>query len=358
MCIEMMRKNIEENKRINELKKYNSNTYTCYEKQQAAHFIYLEKEQDRVNDVIVRNLKKCWWKIIFALTKNTQTTMTQFFIHDGQNEKGPLDIEQLKLEQIKKDTPIWFEGLENWTTVGEVEELKNLFITKPTPPPLKKNIETIVTPPLSYTSSIDNSFEPTKKKSLKVSLIIAGIIAVIGIFGWLVYQNKSQADTLNQVQEQVTQQEQQQETREQQRLIDEQKVQSEKNRVNGVLTEKYMGYRNNWRSYITATNNKYTYSEIGGISNLQVVVDNQTDKNIDEVQVKVDYIKSNGGTYKSETVSVTNIGPNASKSVSAPSSNRGTSARMSIESITAKSFHFCYPYGMDGNKNFDPYFCK
>jgi len=91
---------------------------------------------------------------------------------------------------------------------------------------------------------------------------------------------------------------------------------------------------------------------------LEVIVFNRTDKIIDEVQVKVEYIKANGGTYKFETVSTTNIGPGSKKSVSAPSSDRGTSVKINIESITAKAFHFCYPYGMDGNKNSDPYFCK
>lgn len=280
--------------------------------------------------------------------------MTQFFIHDGQNEKGPLDIEQLKKEQLKKDTPIWYEGLDNWTTAGEVEELKNFFVSKPTPPPLKKNIEPSTTPLPVYSTPLDNPYEPTPKKSLKTPLVIASVIAVIGIIGWLIYQNRSQADTLNDVQQKVTQQDQEQ----QQKQLQDQQLQAEKDRVNAALTEKYMGYRNNWRNYIKATNNAYTYSEMGGISNLQVVIYNQTDKSIDEVQVKVDYIKANGGTYKSETVSVTNIDPNGSKSVSAPSSDRGTSVKMSIESITAKSFHFCYPYGMDGNKNLDPYFCK
>ena len=293
--------------------------------------------------------------------------MTQYFIHDGQNEKGPLDFEQLKFETLKKDTPIWYEGIENWTTVGEVEEFNNLMATKLTPPPLKKTIEPITssTPPTSYTASPDNSFVPTTKKSLKLPLIIASAIAVIGIIGWLIYQNKSQADSLSQVQERVTQQDQQQQAKEQeqqakeqQRLLEEQQAQTEKDRINASLTEVYMGYRNNWRSYITVTSNAYTYSDMGGISNLQVIINNLTDKNIDEVQVKIYYIKANGGTYKSETVSVTNIGPNAHKSVSAPSSDRGTSASMSIESITAKSFHFCYPYGMDENKNLDPYYCK
>jgi len=292
--------------------------------------------------------------------------MRKYFIHDGQNEKGPFDFEQLKLEQLKKDTPVWYEGLESWTTANEVEELKFLFSVKP--PPLKSsNIESIPTSPLaasSYSTTPEYPFDEPKKKSFLLSVIIGGII-VVGIIGWLLYQNSNQAEKLDTVQQQFTQlqQEQQQKEREQQQkeqqqLLLQQQQQAEKDRVNAALTEKYMGYRNNWRNYITATSNRYTYSELGGISDLAVVVYNQTDKTIDEIQVRVDYIKANGGKYKSETVSVTNIGANSSKSVYAPTSERGTSVKMEIESIMAKSFHFCYPYGMDGNKNFDPYFCK
>lgn len=289
--------------------------------------------------------------------------MKQFFIHDGQNEKGPLDIEQLKLESIKFDTPIWYEGLENWTTAGEVEELKSLFIPKSTPPPLNKSIA------IPSIQNLPPEFvKPTNKKSLKIPLILAGGITVIGIIGWLVYQNKSQADTLDVVKQQVSQQDQQitQQQQEQDRQQHEQQekqqqevqLQQAKDSINGVITEKYMGYRNNWRSYILATHGAYNYSELGGISNLSVIVYNQTDKSIDEVQVKIDYIKANGGVYKSETVSLSNIGPNGSKTVSAPSSDRGTSVRMEIQSISAKSFHFCYPDGMGGNRDLDPYFCK
>jgi len=292
--------------------------------------------------------------------------MTQFFTHDGENEQGPFDLERLKSQSLKKDTPIWYEGLENWTTAGEVEELKELFLAKPSPPPLRKNIEeAIPTVPkietTAYSVPLASEFEHPKKKSITTPLFVAGILAVVGIVGWLIYENKTQADTLNQVQEKVTQQDQQltqQQQKEQQQLLEEQQEQEEKDRVNTALTEKYMGYRNNWRNYITATSNRYTYSEIGGISDLAVIVYNQTDKIVDEVQVRVDYIKANGGTYKSETISVTNIGANSPKSVYAPTSERGTSVRMEIESITAKAFHFCYPYGMGSNQNFDPYFCK
>lgn len=56
--------------------------------------------------------------------------MTYYFIKDGDNELGPFTIKQLKPKLIKKDTPVWFAGLQEWTTAGQVYELKELFVTK------------------------------------------------------------------------------------------------------------------------------------------------------------------------------------------------------------------------------------
>ena len=274
--------------------------------------------------------------------------MTEFYFHDGQNEKGPITIEQLKLEALKKDTPVWHAGLENWTIAGEIDELKSLFVPKAAPPPLKVAATSAVQYSIRASSvPADEHFANEPKKSFKTFLLILAAIVVASLVVWLVYQNKSQSETLNEVQNKVADQEQQVAIK-----------QIEKDKVNAALTEKYMGYRNNWSNFIVVGNNAFSYSEIGGISNLLVVIYNRTDKSIDEVQVQVDYIKANGGTFKTETVSVTNIGPNSNKSVSAPSSERGTSIKMQIENISAPSFHFCYPSGMEGNKNVDPYFCK
>ena len=293
--------------------------------------------------------------------------MKQYFIHDGQSEKGPLNIEQLKLETLKKETPIWYEGLENWVKAGEVEELKNLFAI--TPPPLIKAIppKTETAPKVGQTQNSLPHQQPiiTNNKSYKTEIITSIAIVAIGIISWLVYQNKSQTATLNEVKEKVTQQDQQltqqqqeQQQKEQAQLQADQEKQAEKDRVNSVLTEKYMGYRNNWRNFIAASHGEFSVGGFGGISNLSINVYNNTDKNIDEVQVQVNYITSGGSVFQTETVSITNIGPNSAKSVSAPTSSRGSSITEEILSITAKSFHFCYPYGMDGNKNLDPYFCK
>ena len=294
--------------------------------------------------------------------------MRQYFIHDGQSEKGPLDIEQLKLETLKKETPIWFDGLENWSIVGEVEELKDL-VKKAIPPPLKKPEPVNLTPPKIETqqtfSKPQNIVEPVKQKSNTLLYSILGFIVLGGIISWLIYQNKNQSSTLKDVQEKVTQQDQQltqqqqeQQQKEQAQLQAEQEKQAEKDRINNVLTEKYMGYRNNWRNFIIASHGEFSVGGLGGISDLSINVYNDTDKSIDEVQVQVNYITSGGSVFQTETVSITNIGPNSTKSVSAPTSSRGSSVTEEIISITAKSFHFCYPYGMDGNKNLDPYFCK
>ncbi len=56
--------------------------------------------------------------------------MTHYFIKDGKNENGPFTKEQLKYGDISRDTPIWFAGLEEWTTAEQVYELKEIFCLK------------------------------------------------------------------------------------------------------------------------------------------------------------------------------------------------------------------------------------
>lgn len=53
--------------------------------------------------------------------------MTHYFLKDGKTEIGPLTIEQLKCRPVEKNTPVWFAGLDEWTTVENVYELKELF---------------------------------------------------------------------------------------------------------------------------------------------------------------------------------------------------------------------------------------
>jgi GYF domain 2 len=56
--------------------------------------------------------------------------MRYYFIKDGDTELGPFTIKQLTPKSVKKNTPVWFAGLQEWTTAGQVYELKELFVTK------------------------------------------------------------------------------------------------------------------------------------------------------------------------------------------------------------------------------------
>lgn len=120
----------------------------------------------------------------------------------------------------------------------------------------------------------------------------------------------------------------------------------------------YMDYRNNWPNYISVSSDATLHPDVEGIKNLTFSVHNQTDKLLDEVKIKIDYITSNGKTYKSETVTLTNIGPNSAKTTGAPDSDKGICVKIQIDRIRATAFHFCYDRSIKTDNNPDPYLCK
>ena len=108
--------------------------------------------------------------------------MNQYYIHDGQIEKGPFDFEQLKSQSLSKETLVWYEGLENWAVAGNVDKLQELFIRKTTPPALPKLFEKNS----ASREEVLNSFtvareiaSPPQKKSLVIPILI--FVIIVGI---------------------------------------------------------------------------------------------------------------------------------------------------------------------------------
>lgn len=277
--------------------------------------------------------------------------MTQYYFHDGQQEKGPFDIEQLKSQTLKNDTPIWYEGLENWTTVGEVDELKKIFVTKPTPPPLIKPIpEVKATPPKieqqSYAATNQQEVFPTKKKSLLVPLIIGGILIFGGLIIWLVSQNVQHTTVIQDLQDSVVTQN-----------TAEAEKEAERQRINQANTAKNMNFRNNWENYIKLQNSEPTVDyTFGGISAFTVYVSNQTSYMLDQVDINIEYIRKSGEVYQTKTITILNVPAGSSANGEAPSSINGVKVSCTVEKIVSKKMHFCYPEN-NGNPE-DPYFCK
>jgi GYF domain 2 len=123
--------------------------------------------------------------------------MKKYYVHDGHRERGPFSKEELSSAAVDKETPIWYEGLESWTTAGNLEELRELFDKKLVPPPLPKNMEKTEAPRPKVVNRHDilRSFEDAQEgypdSSGKVNwfaiitliLILAGL--VFAYFFWI-----------------------------------------------------------------------------------------------------------------------------------------------------------------------------
>lgn len=93
--------------------------------------------------------------------------MKKYFIHNGVEQEGPFDINELRSKKINSQTLIWHEGLSDWTTANNIEEIKEILNS---PPPFR-NIH-------KDDKQSDNN---SKKGSKKIILTIFISIFIIAI---------------------------------------------------------------------------------------------------------------------------------------------------------------------------------
>ena len=59
--------------------------------------------------------------------------MKKYFYSNGKEKHGPLGLDELKQKDISEETLIWFEGLDDWTPAGELDEIKPVLELQPPP---------------------------------------------------------------------------------------------------------------------------------------------------------------------------------------------------------------------------------
>lgn len=79
--------------------------------------------------------------------------MKKYFYSDGKEKHGPLSLDELQQEGISNGTLIWFEGLDDWTPAGDLDEMKPILELQP--------------PPI-FTDEKNESIEP-EEKTVEVS---------------------------------------------------------------------------------------------------------------------------------------------------------------------------------------------
>ena len=57
--------------------------------------------------------------------------MKQYYISNSGKEEGPFSLKELENQKITNDTLVWYDGLEDWKSASELEDLNDLLKPKP-----------------------------------------------------------------------------------------------------------------------------------------------------------------------------------------------------------------------------------
>ena len=257
--------------------------------------------------------------------------MSQYFIQTRTGQEGPFTIEELSKAAISPDTLVWFKGLNDWAPAGKIEALNSLFPSAASPAP-----ETARPPE-----------HDGLKRKFSLSLLQWAGIGVLVISTFIYFARPGDAGSTKSIPAVP--------------VVDSAAIlaaeaAAEKKRTRSELAEKNLNYRNNWVRFIKADASNFKTNTFGGIYQLEVVVHNQTEYPLDEVSIAVSYIKDNGGTHKTETVTVYNVPAHGEASVPAPDSNRGKSVSQEIIKIRSKRMNFLYSPDITVAGRNDPYY--
>ena len=234
--------------------------------------------------------------------------MKKYYLHNGTTQEGPFDLSDLSNKGLTANSPIWYEGLASWINAEQVDELKNLINNAGSPPPFTQATPPpIQIPQVEKTTYVYPPYVEHKNSGGKIALFIIGIIILL-LIAVFIFQRVQQQDRF---------------------ATEQQQSNSEQAAKNNI--------KNNISTYVNVTPTHYSYSELGGIYGLSVVVQNSSNYVLDNVHVRVDYIKADGGLWKSENLDFTVLGPRSSQTLKAPDSERGTSVQCFITSIKSNA---------------------
>ncbi len=118
--------------------------------------------------------------------------MKKYFYSEGSIKHGPYTFSELQEKNITASTLIWYDGLENWTAAGELEELAELLAS--TPPPIPEAAPATTpepqAPPKREPVPEEERMRPRPKNWLTESILVTIFCCVpFGIAG-IVYAAK------------------------------------------------------------------------------------------------------------------------------------------------------------------------
>ncbi|UYQ92022.1 hypothetical protein MKQ68_18205 [Chitinophaga horti] len=117
-------------------------------------------------------------------------------------------------------------------------------------------------------------------------------------------------------------------------------------------------YRHNWKQFVSVSTGDYRTGLIGGIKDLDIIVQNQTEYPIDNVVVTVQYIRNKGKVFKTEEYTVRSINAKGKGIVKASNSRKGMKVEVSLKSVTSQAMNLCWSKDKKvAADDPDPYLC-
>jgi len=129
--------------------------------------------------------------------------MRKYFYSNGVERMGPFSIDELKKENLTRETKVWFYGLDEWTPLSEIEELNSFANQKP--PNLKNNESTEdQTIDLLKNTKVEKELkrQPKKSKSnLKRNILIIFLTIIVLFICFIVYSSQQDIVLYNNISE-------------------------------------------------------------------------------------------------------------------------------------------------------------
>lgn len=113
--------------------------------------------------------------------------MKKYYLYNGARQYGPFSFAELKHQHLLRDTPVWYEGLNEWIPAGSVEELQEILPSACPPPFVVSNSGNGAAPsplpPRAY-SKINSRFRNNivLLTSLMVLFLLILLIVVVSLW--------------------------------------------------------------------------------------------------------------------------------------------------------------------------------
>lgn len=266
----------------------------------------------------------------------------KYYIYNDNAPEGPFSIEELKAREITKYTPIWQEGLKDWTPAGKIDALEPLWSYQPyspfvhypeAPPEFNRD---------GYEEKLERDKNPPVTPLYKNALVwIAAFGLVLITLGWLVY-NRSTRIANEQALAAVAEDEKRWDDSVNKRARDEQNAAIVTASDSNDNAEFYADRTENAKNYarmnierLVRSTKSFDRKRFGGIENAQVTFFNGSDFPIDRAEFRVQYIKPNGDVFEETSVVIDDVKPHRSKTKNITDSKRGVNMRAQLTKIVS-----------------------